>query len=161
MNYRYAALSIAALSLLPVADAHAQSVYVAPGGVYVANGPVYVTPAPGVVAPGLLAPTNTYNGNGGNGYGPPVVVAPTNGYNGNGGNGYGPPVVVAPTNTYNGNGYNGNGYNGYRAAVVVRDRYREPPVYASEFAPRPPAAIPYGGGRCVVRLGYGRWDYCD
>ena len=51
MNYRSLALAIAALSLLQIAPAAAQAVYVAPGGVYVGGGPVYVIPAPPNGAP--------------------------------------------------------------------------------------------------------------
>jgi hypothetical protein len=111
MSNRSLALFVAALTSAPVATAHAQSVYVAPGGVYVGAGPVYVIPAPpnGVPpyaapgpagAPAVVAPGAA---------GAPVVVAPSNGTQGyvvpgrvNGGPPYvapgaaGAPVVVAP-----------------------------------------------------------------
>src|SRR6266851_6200580 len=154
MSYRILALSIATLASLPVASAQAQSVYVAPGGVYVANGPVYVTPAPGYGAPAVVAPNANYLPPAN--YVPPAVVAPAPGY---GPAGYGPArVYAAPPPAY----YGDPGY-------AVRERgYAGPPVYAAEIAPRPPAPVPYnyngntnGNGRCVVSLGYGRWEYCD
>ena len=46
MSYRSIALAVAAFSSMHIANANAQSVYVAPGGVYIGAGPVYVTPAP-------------------------------------------------------------------------------------------------------------------
>ena len=144
MKYRSLALAIAALSSAHITTAAAQSVYVAPGGVYIGGGPVYVIPAPS-------------NGNGtyvepAYGYGyqvpepstylAPTVVAPGAGYvaapyglNGNG-NGYGPP----PPPAY----YNGD------PVLSAYGRAR-----LSDHAPRPPAAIPYGNGRCIAGRGYG------
>ena len=123
MSYRSLALAVAALSLMHVASADAQSVYVAPGGVYVGGGPVYVIPAPNngaapYVAPPYVAPTYGYE------YGPPAVVAPA-------------PALVAPTTVYGPNG-------GYYGAPLS--------AYAAELPPRPPVAVPYyGGGRCIAR----------
>src|SRR5438477_6921357 len=82
MSYRSIALAVAAFSSMHIANANAQSVYVAPGGVYIGAGPVYVTPAPSVPAP-YVAPSY--------GYGPPAVVAPA-------------PAVVAPSAVYGPNG---------------------------------------------------------
>ena len=125
MSYRSLALAVAALSLMHVASADAQSVYVAPGGVYVGGGPVYVIPAPNngaapYVAPPYVAPTYGYE------YGPPAVAAPA-------------PALVAPTTVY---GPNGGSYGAPLSA------------YAAELPPRPPVAVPYyGGGRCIARYG--------
>ena len=68
LNYRSLALAIAALSLLQIAPAAAQAVYVAPGGVYVGGGPVYVIPAPPNGAPP---------------FGPALGAAVVTGYGGN------------------------------------------------------------------------------
>src|SRR5215470_2041778 len=110
MSYRSLALLAAAFSSMHVANAHAQSVYVAPGGVYVGGGPVYVIPAPNNGAGPYVAPTYGYE------YGPPPVVtpappivAPTTVYGPNEGY-YAPPTVVAPapavapTTVYGANG---------------------------------------------------------
>jgi hypothetical protein len=149
---RYRSLAAAALSLAGVTAAHAadiyvapgvasgaaefapgapHSVYVAPGGTYIA-GPVYVTPAPAYVPP-PVPPRPAYTA--------PAAV-------------YGaPPAYAAPARVY----------VEREPAYVVRERtIVAPPVYAREIAPRPPAAVPYHRPeRCVVDLGYGRWDYCD
>jgi len=92
---------------------------------------------------------------------------------------YGAPPYAPPPPAYGAPAY-------YRAPGVypAPPTYIEPePVYrsayAAEYAPRPPAPIPYngyngynsysgynshngynGGGRCVVNLGYGRWSHC-
>jgi hypothetical protein len=142
MSYRSLVLAAAAVSSLHVASAHAQSVYVAPGGVYIGGGPVYVTPAPNIAPAPYAAPS----------YGPPAVVAPpvvapTAAY------GYGPPAVVgppvvAPTAIYEpGAGY--GGYGGYGG-------YYEGPLsdYAAAPPPRPPVGVPYGSVRCGARYGY-------
>ena len=101
MSYRSIALAVAAFSSMHIANANAQSVYVAPGGVYIGGGPVYVTPAPAPYA----APTYGY------GYGPPAVVAPA-------------PAIVAPTALYAPNGgYYDAPLSAYAAAPVPR-----PPV---------------------------------
>jgi hypothetical protein len=101
--------------------------------VYVAPGGVYVGGGPVYVTPAPAAPyaAPTY----GYGYGPPAVapvppiVAP-------------PPAVVAPTASY-------GAYGGYYDAPIS--------AYAAEFAPRPPAPVPYYGvGRCA----YGGWPPC-
>jgi hypothetical protein len=145
-------LAAAALSSSQVSAGELQSVYVAPGGVYIANARVYVAPGPGYGTPGYGAP----------GYGAP---GPT----------YGPTGFVAPALAYGAPGYVPPGPD-YTAPVfygaagptraappvyVERDR-AYPSAYAAEYVPRPPAAVPYhGGGRCIVNLGYGRWEYCN
>ena len=98
MGHRSLVLAIAAFSSLHVADANAQSVYVAPGGVYVGGGPVYVTPAPPTP---YAAPTYGY------GYAPPAVVAPA-------------PSIVAPTM------YGQTGY--YDVPVYAADPVPRPPA---------------------------------
>ena len=134
MSSRSLALAVAALTSLPVASAHAQSVYVAPGGVYIGGGPVYVTPAPNYGAAPYVAPSYGYD------YGPPAVVAPAPVV--------APPVVYGPNGGYyNGGYYNGGYYNG---------GYYGPPLsaYGAEVV-RPPAAIPYYRyDRCAARYGY-------
>jgi hypothetical protein len=104
-----------------------------------------VIPAPNNVPGPYVAPTYGYD------YGPPpvvtpapAVVAPTAIYGPNEGY-YAPPTVVAPapavapTTVYGPNG-------GYYGAPLS--------AYAAEFAPRPPAAVPYyRRGRCIARYG--------
>src|SRR5215471_8331086 len=89
MGHRSLVLAVAAFSSMHIADANAQSVYVAPGGVYIGGGPVYVTPAPPTP---YVAPTYGY------GYGAPAVVAPA-------------PPIVAPTAAYGPNGVYGGYYD--------------------------------------------------
>jgi hypothetical protein len=45
-------------------------------------------------------------------------------------------------------------YSQREPAYVARD-------YGTEITPRPPLAVPYGRGRCVVNPVYGRRAYCD
>jgi hypothetical protein len=152
MSYRSLAFAIAAISSMHVANAHAQPVYVAPGGVYIGGGPVYVIPAPNNAVP-FAAPSFGYP------YGPPAVlpppvvappvaVAP-------------PPAVVAPTSVYGPDpGYYGPdaGYYGADAGYYgPQAGYYNQPLAAYGAAPRlrPPAPIPnHGNGRCVARNGY-------
>jgi len=151
MNFRSLAAAVAALSSMHVASAHAQSVYVAPGGVYIGAGPVYVMPAPNNPATPYVAPSNGYE------YGPPPAVNA-------------PPVVVAPSAVYgpnggyynNGNYYNGGYYNGgyhngggyYERGGYEGRGYYDEPISAYGAVPRPPAAVGRTGSvRCVVRNG--------
>ena len=85
----------------------------------------YGPPAVVTPAPAVVAPTAVYGPNGGY-YAPPTVVAPA--------------PVVAPTTVYGPNG-------GYYGAPLS--------AYAAELPPRPPAAVPYygGRGRCIARYG--------
>jgi hypothetical protein len=137
-------LAAVALSSSQVSAGELQSVYVAPGGVYIANARVYVAPGAGNGEP-YVAPGPAY---GAPGYGAP---------------GYGAPGYGAPGPAYRAPAYYGAPGSAYSAPPV----YVEPepgyrPAYAAEYAPRPPASIPYtGGSRCVVNLGYGRWAYCN
>jgi hypothetical protein len=163
---RSIALAVAALWSLPTAagDLRPPTVYVAPGGVYigsaqvytgpgVANGQgAYVVPGPAYVpgyGPSVPAPAYVPNGYGPNGYGP----------NGYGPNGYGPDYAV-PSPTYApgyGPGYEPPPLSVYGSRYGARPAAR-PRVYASpypaEYAPRPPVAVPYNGGRrCVAAYG--------
>jgi hypothetical protein len=143
MRYRSLAILVTALSSVPFAAVHAQSVYVAPGGVYIGGGPVYVTPAPNVAAPYAPYTAPTYYGGTG-----PVVVAPAPTYEG-------PAVApvyetegpyVAPYDTY-----------GPRPGLVQRGYIYQQGDYAARVAPRPPAPIANRNGRCFYN---GRWEYC-
>jgi len=146
--YRSLALAAAALSA-HVATAEAQSVYVAPGGVYAPASHIYVKPGAygtyGVPDP-TYAPSV---------YGPAPFVTSD-------------PVYVEPGPVYGAPGYAGNVYAPPRVYVEPEPAYfaRErtvvaPLSYAQEIAPRPPVAVPYGRGRCVVAHSYGRRVYCD
>jgi hypothetical protein len=116
MSNRSLALFVAALTSAPVATAHAQSVYVAPGGVYVGAGPVYVIPAPPNGVPPYAAPGPA---------GAPAVVAP---------GAAGGPVVVAPSN--------GTGPQVY----VVPGRANGAPPYVAPGAAAGPVAVAPAGG---------------
>jgi hypothetical protein len=100
--------------------------------VYVAPGGVYIGGGPVYVTP---APNN----------GPGPYLAPSYGY------GYGPPAVVAPPVVAPTAGYGPDAGYGYYGAPVAD--------YAAELPPRPVVPVPYGGGRCVARYGYGRSCY--
>jgi len=76
MSVRSLAIAVSAVSLMPVGNVNAQSVYVAPGGVYIGGGPVYVIPAPNNGPTAYPAPPY--------GYGPPAAVVPA-------------PTIAAPT----------------------------------------------------------------
>jgi hypothetical protein len=135
----------AALSSSQVSAGELQSVYVAPGGVYIANARVYVAPGPGNGEPPYVAPGPAYGvpGYGAPGYGAPGYGAPGPAYRA-------PAIYGAP----------GSVYSPPPAYIEPEPAYSS--AYAAEYVPRPPAAIPYAGGRrCVVNLGYGRWGYCN
>ena len=110
MSYRSIALAVAAFSSMHIANANAQSVYVAPGGVYIGAGPVYVIPAPNNGAAPYVAPTYGYE------YGPPAAVAPG-------------PAVVAPTTVYRPNG----GYYGAPLSAYAAELPPRPPVAAPYY----------------------------
>lgn len=109
------------------------SVYVAPGGTYIQSDRVYVTPAPPpAVLPHYGPPRRAYE--------PPVVYRS-------------PRHVYAPAPVY---------MEREPAYVADDPAYIGPMPYEAEFAPRPPAAVPYGRrAPCMVDRGYGRRDYCD
>jgi hypothetical protein len=135
MRYGLLMLAAAALSSSQVSAGELQSVYVAPGGVYIASARVYVAPGPGNGEPPYVAP--------GPAYGPPGYVAPPPAYRA-------PAIYGAPGSVY------------APPPVYPEREPGYPSAYAAEYVPRPPAAIPYGGGgRCVVNLGYGRWAYSN
>ena len=175
MSYRSVALAaaVAALSLMHIASAAAQSVYVAPGGVYIGAGagPVYVTPpvpingAAAYVEPGYGYGTAAYV-EPGYGYGTAAYVEPDYDY------GYGESAYVEPSYGY---GYGlrpyvepryGYGY-GPRPYIAPRQRYAYGPssptrryyggpgsAYAAALPPRPRVTVPYRPGRCVGRRCY-------
>jgi hypothetical protein len=143
MMYRTIMLTIAALSTTQASAGDlSPNVYVAPGGVYIGSAQVYVTPGPKHIEP-YAAPTYDPN------YAPSGYGHRRHGYY-NGVNGVGPYV----TSPY-----------GLREPVYAPSPYgvREPaygPPYAVEYAPRPPAGVPYGS-RCYVDPNYGRVTYCN
>jgi hypothetical protein len=148
VKYGVLMLAAAALSSSQASAGELQSVYVAPGGVYIAAARVFVAPGAGAAEPPYAAPGAAY---GAPGYGPPGPAY--------GAPGYAPLSPAHGTPAY----YRGPGaYSAPPAYIEPEPVYRS--AYAAEYAPRPPAAIPYsgynGGGRCVVNLGYGRWAYC-
>jgi hypothetical protein len=140
MMYRTIMLTIAALSTTQASAGDlTPPVYVAPGGVYIGSAQVYVTPGPKHIEP-YAAPTYDPN------YAPSGYVHRRHGYY----NGVGP-YVTPPY--------------GLREPVYAPSPYgvREPayvPPYEVEYAPRPPAGVPYGS-RCYVDPAYGRVAYCN
>jgi len=144
---RSIALAVAALWSLPASagDLSSPTVYVAPGGVYIGSAQVYVAPNPGNGYAPNVVPGPAYVP----GYGPPAaayVPEP-----------YGPDYAVpAPAPAYvPAPVYGAPPLSAYGAQPMVRPRAYVSP-YPVEYAPRPPAVVPYnGGGRCVAA--YGRW----
>jgi hypothetical protein len=151
VKYGLLMFAAAALSSSQVSAGELQSVYVAPGGVYIASARVYVAPGPANGEPPYAAP--------GAAYGAPPYAAPGPAY---GVPGYGAPGYVAPGPAYRAPAYYGAAGSAYAPPPVYVEREPVyPSAYAADYPPRPPAAIPSGGGRCVVNLGYGRWGYCN
>ncbi len=146
MRYGLLMLAAAVLSSSQVSAGELQSVYVAPGGVYIASARVYVAPGAGNGEPPYVAP--------GPAYGPQGYVTP--------GPAYGAPPYAPPPPAYRAPAIYGTTGPVYAAPPAYAEREPGyPSAYAAEYVPRPPAAIPYGGGgRCIVNLGYGRWAYC-
>jgi hypothetical protein len=140
--YRTIMLTIAALSTTQASAGDlSPNVYVAPGGVYIGSAQVYVTPGPKHIEP-YAAPTYDPN------------YAPS-GYYGHRHRGYyngvGPAYVTPPY--------------GLREPVYAPSPYGRAPVYAPspyavDYAPRPPAGVPYNG-RCYVDPTYGQVTYCN
>jgi hypothetical protein len=116
MSYRSLAFAVAALSSIQIANADAQSVYVAPGGVYIGAGPVYVIPAPNNGAAPYPSPTYGYD------YGPPAVGAPA-------------PVVIAPRTVY---GPDGGYYDAPLSAYAAERPPRPPAPVPYRYRPYPP-----------------------
>ena len=145
MRFGLLMLAAAALSSSQVSAGELQSVYVAPGGVYIANARVYVAPGPGNGEPPYVAPGPAY---GAPGYGAPGYGAPGYGAPGYGAPGYGVPGPAYRAPAFY--GAPGSAYSAPPAYIEPEPVY--PSAYAAEYAPRPPASIPYsGGGRCVVK----------
>jgi hypothetical protein len=143
VKYGVLMLAAAALSSSQASAGELQSVYVAPGGVYIAAARVFVAPGAGAAEPPYAASGAAYGAPG------PAYGAP----------GYAPPPPAYGAPAY----YRAPGAYSAPPPYIEPERvYRS--AYAAEYAPRPPAAIPYsgynGGGRCIVNLGYGRWAYC-
>ena len=156
---RMTMLAVAALWSTHVAAADVGSVYVAPGGVYINTARVYVSPPPTNTDPSYAVPAPTYGVPQQSYYGvpQPSYAVPQQTYEGPAylppGSSYGPPVSA---------------YGQARVYAAPPRPYvkREPAYYArayeEEYVPRPPAAVPYGRSpRCVIPLGYGRFEYCD
>src|SRR5215510_3535788 len=130
MMYRTIMLTIAALS---TTQAYAGDL---PGSVVVAPGAIYIGSAQVFVTPGpkYVEP-----------YAAPYA-APT--YD----PGYYPPGYTHKSY------YHGVGpYYGARPYAAREPGY---PPYAVEYAPRPPASVPYNG-RCYIDPTYGRVAYCN
>jgi hypothetical protein len=150
MMYRTIMLTIAALSTTQASAGDlSPSVYVAPGGVYIGSAQVYVTPGPKHIEP-YAAPTYDPN------YAPSGYVHRRHGYY----NGVGP-YVTPPYGREP--GYAPSLYGrepGYAPSLYGREPGYGPPPYAVDYAPRPPAAVPYNS-RCYIDPTYGRVAYCN
>ena len=138
---RPTALAVVALWAWPAAagDLPPPSVYVAPGGVYIGSAQVYAGPSAGNGGQPYAAPGAAYV---------PPAYAP----------GYGVPApAYAPTYAP---------VPAYRAPPIMAYGASPPVVtrpyaysYPTEYAPRPPAPVPYtNGNNCV--FSYGR-VFCD
>src|SRR5262249_26816466 len=134
MMYRTIMLTIAALSTTQASAGDLPgSVYVAPGAGYIGSAQVFVAPGPKYAEP----------------YGPPYT-APS----------YYEPGYY-PGHAHKSYSHGVGPY--YGAQPYGAPPYgREPgyPPYAVDYAPRPPAAVPYNG-RCYVDPTYGRVAYCN
>jgi hypothetical protein len=132
MMYRTIMLTIAALSTTQAyAGDLGPSVVVSPGAFYIGSAQIYVTPSPKYEP--YAAPTyepGYYSGHAHKSY-----------YHG-----VGPYYGAAPYGRE-------PGYSPYG---------REPgyPPYAVDYAPRPPAGVPYNA-RCYIDPTYGRVTYCN
>lgn len=153
--HRTIALAIAALWSLPVSagDLPPASVYVAPGGVYIGSAQVYVGPRAGNGGQPYAVPDAAYVP----GYGPPAYApgydVPTSAYGPGYAPGYGVPGPAYAPGYAPAPAYPAPPVAVYGARPTVGTRAYVSP-YAAEFAPRPPAVVPYGnGGRCVVSNG--------
>ena len=139
MMYRTIMLTIAALSTTQASAGDlSPNVYVAPGGVYIGSAQVYVTPGPKHIEP-YAAPTYDPN------YAPSGYGYRRHGYY----NGVGP-YVTPPYGRE----------PGYAPSLYGREPGYAPSPYAVDYAPRPPAAVPYNS-RCYIDPTYGRVAYCN
>jgi hypothetical protein len=140
MMYRTIMLTIAALSTTQASAGDlSPSVYVAPGGFYIGSAQVYVTPGPKHIEP-YAAPTYDPN------YAPSGYVHRPHGYY----HGVGPAYVTPPYGRE----------PGYAPSLYGREPGYPLPPYAIDYAPRPPAAVPYNS-RCYIDPTYGRVAYCN
>jgi len=140
MMYRTIMLTIAALSTTQASAGDLPgSVYVAPGAFYIGSAQVYVTPTPKHGDP-YAAPTYDPN------YAPSGYVHRPHGYY----HGVGPAYVTPPYGRE----------PGYAPSLYGREPGYGPPPYAVDYAPRPPAGVPYNG-RCYIDPTYGRVAYCN
>ena len=140
MMYRTIMLTIAALSTTQASAGDlSPSVYVAPGAFYIGSAQVFVTPTPKHGDP-YAAPTYDPN------YAPSGYVPRPHGYY----HGVGPAYVTAPYGRE----------PGYAPSLYGREPGYGPPPYAVDYAPRPPAGVPYNG-RCYIDPTYGRVAYCN
>jgi hypothetical protein len=140
MMYRTIMLTIAALSTTQASAGDlSPSVYVAPGGVYIGSAQVYVTPGPKHIEP-YAAPTYDPN------YAPSGYGYRRHGYY----NGVGPAYVTPPYGRE----------PGYAPSLYGREPGYAQPPYAADYAPRPPAGVPYNS-RCYIDPTYGRVAYCN
>jgi hypothetical protein len=140
MMYRTIMLTIAALSTTQASAGDlSPSVYVAPGGVYIGSAQVYVTPGPKHIEP-YAAPTYDPN------YAPSGYVHRPHGYY----HGVGPAYVTPPYGRE----------PGYAPSLYGREPGYAQPPYAVDYAPRPPAGVPYNT-RCYIYPAYGRVAYCN
>lgn len=132
-----------AFVVLYSAAAAASDIYVAPGGIYAPSADVYVRPAPAYQQPPYGSDYGYRQPSYGPAYRAPAAV------HGEYSSMYRPqPVYVerAPA---------------YREPYYAQDHYYgEGRDYALEYAPRPPASVPYRS-RARCDDGYGRWTYCD
>ena len=141
MMYRTIMLTIAALSTTQASAGDlSPSVYVAPGAFYIGSAQVYVTPPPKHIEP-YAAPTYDPN------------YAPS-GYYGHRHRGY-----------YNSVGPYVSSPYGLREPIYAPTPYGRAPGYAPspyavDYAPRPPAAVPYNS-RCYIDPTYGQVAYCN
>lgn len=145
-----------AFVVLYSAAAAASDIYVAPGAVYAPSADVYVRPAPAYRQPPYAEPGYGYRQPS---YGP-TYRAPASVYGE-----YGAPYPAQPVYVERAPAYPERHYaperRYAREPYYAQDRYYgEGRDYALEYAPRPPASVPY---RSRVRCddGYGRWAYCD
>jgi hypothetical protein len=140
MMYRTIMLTIAALSTTQASAGDlSPSVYVSPGAVYIGSAQVFVTP-PSKHGDPYTAPTYDPN------YAPSGYVHRPRGYY----HGVGPHYATPPYGRE----------PGYAPSLYGREPGYGPPPYAVDYAPRPPAGVPYNS-RCYIDPTYGRVAYCN
>jgi hypothetical protein len=151
MMYRTIMLTIAALSTTQASAGDlSPSVYVAPGAFYIGSAQIYVAPSSKHIEP-YAAPTYDPN------YAPSGYVPRPHGYY----HGVGPAYVTPPYGREP--GYAPSLYGrepGYGPSLYGREPGYGPPPYAVDYAPRPPAGVPYNS-RCYIDPTYGRVAYCN